>query len=226
MVNTSNKSLLKSYYPRLYHMSHEGAWPSIERIGLLSTTALLDLFEVTGSRRYALEETRRSKSEPIAHPKFGQAMLRDQQPINEGKLAKALRDGLTPRDWYRILNGRVFFWGPESRLRILQGAKLYESSRQTVIEIDTEQFLNRYAERVSLCRINSGATQPMAWERGKDTFVPLDEYPLSDRRKRYGLKSAVAEVTVDYAVPDLREFVVSVYEAGGQIEKKVLWARQ
>lgn len=223
MVTLSNTDLLASYYPRLYHMSHEGAWASIERLGLLSTTALLDLFEVTGPLRHALEETRRGKSERITHPVHGTVMLRDQQPISESKLAKALKDGLKPRDWYRILNAKVFFWGPESRLKILQGARLYEAHRQTFIEIDTERFLRRYAKRVKLCHINSGATQPMAWKRGKDTFLPLDEYPLSDRRKRYGLKGAVAEITVDYSVPDLRDFVVSVYEAGGQDGKKILW---
>jgi hypothetical protein len=63
--------------------------------------------------------------------------------------------------------------------------------------------------------MNSGATQPMAFPRGYRTFLPIEEYPLAERRKKYGTKSAVAEVTVDYAVPDLREFVVEAYEAGG-----------
>jgi hypothetical protein len=55
----------------------------------------------------------------------------------------------------------------------------------------------------------------MAFSRGLKTFLPIEEYPLIERRKKYGIKSAVAEVTVDYAVPDVREFVVEVYEAGG-----------
>src|ERR1700676_2082300 len=191
MVATSNKLLLANYYPRLFHMSHAGSWPSIRRHGLLSTTALLDLFEVKGPPRHALQSCRRSKSEYIAHPQHGRAILRDQQPMNEKKLAKALKDGLQPRDWYKLLNGKVFFWGPETRLKILQGARLYEAHRQTIIEIDTAKFLARYADGVSLCSINSGCTQPMAWERGSDTFLALEKYPLADRRKSYGVKGAV-----------------------------------
>jgi hypothetical protein len=223
MVVTSNKALLATYYPRLYHMSHPGSWPSIQRHGLLSTTALLDLFEITGDRRDKLECTRRTKSEEISHPSHGRAMLRDQQPISETKLAKALKDGLTPRDWYKLLNSKVFFWGPETRLKILQGARLYAAHRQTIIEIDTTRFLDRYADHVSLSRINTGSTLPMAWERGNDTFVPLEAYPLADRRKRYGVKGAVAEVTIGYAVRDVQDFILVAYETGGTEPKKVLW---
>ena len=219
----SNRQLLESYYPRLYHMSHAGSWRSIQQHGLLSTTALLDLFEVKGELRERLEGNRRPKSEAIVHSVHGRAMLRDQQPLNEKKLKGALRDGLSPRDWYLLLNRKVFFWGPETRLKILQGARLYEAQRQTIVEIDTAQFLERYAGRVSLCYMNSGSTQPMAWDRGKDTFLPLEDYPLSERRHKYGVKNAVAEVTVDYSVPDLRDFVVTAYEIGGGEQKAVLW---
>jgi hypothetical protein len=43
----------------LYHMAEDGSWESIRQIGLLSTSALLDRFEVEGERRYAIESTRR-----------------------------------------------------------------------------------------------------------------------------------------------------------------------
>ncbi len=55
----------------------------------------------------------------------------------------------------------------------------------------------------------------MAFPRGQKTFLPIEEYPLAERKKKYGVKRAVAEVTVDYSVPDLREFVVEAYETGG-----------
>lgn len=210
-----NRDVLIEVYPRLYHMAHAGAWRSIERHGLLSTTALLDLFEIGGERREQLESSRRSKSEEINHPIHGSALLRDQIPLNESKLAKALQDGLTPRDWYRILNRRAYFWGPASRLKILQGAREYSGQRQTIIVIDTERLLTRHGERICLCHMNSGATQPMAFPRGLNTFKPIAHYPLADRLKRYGAKGAVAEVTVDYSVPDLREYVVEAYEIGG-----------
>lgn len=222
MVGMANSDLLVSLYPRLYHMAHEGAWPSIERHGLLSTTALLDLFEVGGARREELESMRRVKSEEITHPTHGVALLRDQIPLNEKKLIKSLEDGLTPVEWYRLLNRKTFFWGPKSRLGILQSARQYEAKRQTIIVVDTAKLVACHAERILLCHMNSGATQPMAFPRSRRTFLPIEEYPLEARRKKLGIKSAVAEVTVDYAVPDLRDFVIEVYEVGGDQEKHQL----
>src|SRR6185436_11524880 len=99
-----------SRFPRLYHMAEAGSWPSIERHGLLSTTALLDLFEIKGAEREALELQHRPESVEIRHPRHGVAIIRDQKPLREKSLKQALQDGLAPRDWYRILNEKVFFW--------------------------------------------------------------------------------------------------------------------
>jgi uncharacterized protein DUF7002 len=210
-----NASLLVELYPRLFHMTHAGSWPSIQRHGLLSTSALLDLFEITGNRRDLLETQRRPQSEEILHPRHGRALLRDQKPLNEKKLISALQDSLTTQDWCRLLNGKVFFWGPETRLGILKGASTYKAERQTIIVIDSARLVERHADRIQLCHMNSGATQPMAFPRGKKTFLPVEEYPLAERRKKYGMKGAVAEVTVHYSVPDIADVVVEVYETGG-----------
>lgn len=218
----SNRDLLIRYYPRLYHMAHEGAWPSIERHGLLSTTALLDLFEIDGARREQLESNRRSKSEEITHARHGRALLRDQIPLNEKRLTIALEDGITPPEWYRLLNRKVFFWGPESRLEILRSAREYEADRQTIIVVDTARLVARFGADIRLCHMNSGATQPMAFPRGHKTFLPIEDYPLAERRRKYGVKSAVAEVTVEYAVRGLRDSVIEVYEAGGGREMQNL----
>jgi hypothetical protein len=63
--------------------------------------------------------------------------------------------------------------------------------------------------------MNSGTTQPMAFPRGKDTFLPLEVYPLAERRKKNGVKGAVAEVTILHSVPDIRDLVTEVFEIGG-----------
>ena len=43
-------------HPRLYHMTSDGAWPPIQRHGLLSTAAILDR---AGNERLGLEQQRR-----------------------------------------------------------------------------------------------------------------------------------------------------------------------
>ena len=55
-------------YPRLYHMAESGSWCSVREHGLLSTSALLDLFEISGSKRREIESEWRPNIVPIGHP--------------------------------------------------------------------------------------------------------------------------------------------------------------
>src|SRR5437016_2836317 len=100
-------------YPRLYHITSEGSWPSIQQHGLLSTEALLDLFGADGELRASVLAARRPDCVPITHPQYGRAIIRDQKPLIESKLRCALQDGMTPREWYELLNRKTFFWVAE-----------------------------------------------------------------------------------------------------------------
>lgn len=210
-------------YPRLYHITHEGSWPGIQKHGLLSTEALVDLFCIDGTLRNELLRGRRPDCVSIQHPDHGRAIIRDQKPLIESRLRTALRDGLTPQDWYAILNRKTFFWVSEERFERLRTASAYEALRQTLIVVDSAKLLSRHAERVTLCPINSGATRPFAWPRGKDSFLSIEEYPFEEFRKKRGRKNAVAEFSVDYSVPDICDFVISVSELGGGRKDKTIW---
>src|SRR5689334_2573014 len=100
---------LVRYFPNLYHMAEDGSWSSIRRHGLLSTSALLDLFEVSGTARASIESRRRPGSVEITHPIHGTVVIRDQAPISDAALTRCLID-MEPRQWYELLNDRVFFW--------------------------------------------------------------------------------------------------------------------
>src|SRR5919202_441104 len=91
-------------YPRLYHITSAGSWPNIQRHGLLSTEALLDLFNVDGAFRRNILGARRPECVPIAHPNHGRAIIRDQKPLIESRLRDVLQDGMTPCEWYTLLN--------------------------------------------------------------------------------------------------------------------------
>ena len=86
---------LVACYPYLYHMAEAESWDSIQAKGLLSTSALLDLFEVNGQERFAIESCHRPKSVTIEHPKHGRAVIRDQIPMREGSLLKCLQGYLS-----------------------------------------------------------------------------------------------------------------------------------
>ena len=113
---------LAAHYPQLFHMAEAGAWPSIQKHGLRSTQALLDLFEIEEPQRSEILETRRPQIIPIAHPTHGTALIRDNKPLKDSFLAKCLTDMTIP-DWYAHLNGKVFFWVTETRLNELLAAR-------------------------------------------------------------------------------------------------------
>ena len=205
-----NAEELISTFPRLYHMAHVKAWPGIKHHGLLSTSALLDLFEMRGSSREALEANRRNDSITVRHKRYGEAVIRDNKPMDDAGLVRALTD-MTPEQWYRTLNRKVFFRPTEERLNRLLTARFNPSDNHCVITVNTRRLVSDYHDKIWLCPINSGATKPMPQPRGTQTFRRICEYPFSDwSRKRRSCIKAVAELAVDYSVPNIRDYVESV----------------
>ena len=201
---------LATIYPVLYHMAEQGAWPSIRKHGLLSTEALLDLFEVHGSRRERILGSRRTFSETICHPRYGTAVIRDQKPMDDKGLRRSLPEGITPEDWYRLLNRKVFFWATLDRLETL--LKAYRESRHTILVIDTADLVQRYGDKVAVTTMNTGATKPMPHPRGYDSFVELSKFDYDASRRIRGKSKAIAEVTIGYAVRDIASLVKRVDE--------------
>ncbi|MEX2181322.1 MAG: hypothetical protein WD771_04725 [Gemmatimonadaceae bacterium] len=203
------EELLKTY-PTLYHMAEDGSWVSIERFGLLSTIALLDLFEIYGEDRDKLLSEHRPDSVTIRHPDHGVAVIRDQKPMTENRLAHCLMDGITPRKWYELINQRVFFWLSEERLLRLLSARAYRGRAHTVLHIHTRPLVEAYADSIELTPINSGNTLPVGRSRGRDTFRTIADYPFDAMCRTRKAQDAVAELSVLYGVPNIRDFVTRV----------------
>ncbi len=210
-------------YPRLFHMAEADSWHSIQSLGLLSTTALLDEFEITGEQRDAIELARRAESIRISHQQRS-AVIRDQKPLSDSALNLCLED-MTPAEWYKLLNGKVFFWLTENRLTKLLRARAYRGRVQTVITVDTRELLERYAPRTSLSALNSGSTLYRPLPRGMRTFSPIAEYPFEARRKTRGRAEAVAELAVDHSVPDIGKIALEVTERQNGVIMRTLFKR-
>lgn len=197
--------VLLARYPRLFHMAERGSWESIKSRGLLSTSAVLDLHKVTGSARRKLEAEHRPDKVTIGLT--GQIVLRDQKPMPPDRLATALRDGISPAEWYQLLNGKVFMWAEEERLHGLLKARHYRSLEHDVLVIEAASLLNVHMAAVSLCPMNSGNTFPMPHRRGRDTFRRIKDYPVGGKGRP---KKEVVEVVVDYSIPDIADHVLEV----------------
>jgi hypothetical protein len=168
----------------------------------------------------ALEARHRPQSVPLEHPRHGRAVIRDQKPMSDAGLRKCLRDGVTPEQWYRLLNGQVFFWLDADRLERLLGARAYRERRQTVLTVDTAALLARHADTVRLCPINSGATLYRPQPRGWDSFMSLPDWAHPR-----GSRHPAVELTVRHSVPDLAAYVLLVEERGGGGPTRVLFRR-
>jgi hypothetical protein len=208
VTGISVNSLIE-YYPYLYHMAEPDSWESIEGKGLLSTSALLDLFEINGKRRFAIESCHRPNSVAIEHPRHGRAVIRDQKPMRESALLKC-RDGVTPRQWYEFLNKRVFLWATLHRLESLLRARAYREKEHVVLKVDTAKLLSKYGESILLSPINSGSTIYRPVPRSIKMFRPPKSYPFEERKTKRGVPNAVAEVACDYAIRDIRKYVLRV----------------
>ena len=203
-----NRTDFVELHPQLFHMAADGTWPSIQIHGLLSTSAVLDLVGVDGDRRVELETRRRIDSVQVSGDGVD-FVLRDQKPLHERKLASCLVD-MTVGEWLTMLNHKVFLWPSREKCARLLNAKAYRDSWHTVIEFDTAALLDRYAVTVS--PINSGSVLYNPPRRGSFTFTTIGEFPVERYRKR-GKRKMVAEVAVDYALPDAGELAIGVWRA-------------
>lgn len=207
-------------YPRLYHMAESGSWRSVRERGLLSTSALLDLFEIGGSKRREIESEWRPDCVTINHPDHGAAVIRDQHPMPPEHLAKAV-DGISPQQWYRFLNRKAFLWLCEKRLMRMLNADRYHDSEHDVLTIDTRSFVGAYMDRIRVCQINSGFAKPVYGKppakRSFERFQTIEQ-----RAARQGL-GGLAELTVHYAAPDAWRFVKSVESWRGNRRLGTIW---
>ncbi len=206
MTENELKELLEDA-PTLYHMAEAGSWDSIRARGLMSTTALLDLYKVFGERRKDIEGRRRPENVVIKFEGLPPAVIRDQLPMDDVGLQRALPKHLSPEYWYRNLNAKVFFWLTRARLEKLLSAKSYRDKRHDVLELNTAALIDAYREKIWFCPINSGCTKPMPHPRDASTFLRISEYPYSDWSKKRKRGERVVELAVDSGVPDVAHFV-------------------
>jgi hypothetical protein len=190
---------------------------------MLLPQPLLDHYEITEAARAAIESKRRPTSVSLEKDGFGRAVVRDQFPMDDKGLTRCLEDGLSPEQWYRILNAKVFFWLTPERLLRLLNAGTYRTQEHDVIALDARSLITAYEDRIWLCPINSGCTKPFPHPRGKKTFQRISDYPYAEWKTKRKRGERAVEVAVDYAVPDAAKFVTRVVRMKASAELAVLF---
>jgi hypothetical protein len=206
-------------------MAESGSWPLIREHGLLSTTEILNLFGLAGEERRVIESEHRPDSVEIAHPDVGTAVVRDQKPMSDASLEAALEDGLSPSDWYELLNRKTFFWTSTNRLHRLLNARPYRDKSHDVLTVSTEELVLTYDGSILLSSMNSGCSIPFRHKRGTGTFLSIEGYDLSAWDSRRPKWDSVVELAVEGGVPNIVEFVLSVDEMRGAEVIRNIWTR-
>lgn len=208
--------------PTLYHMAERGSWASIKERGLLSTSALLDLYAVQEPQRSGIEKQHRPCGVELQADGLPRAVVRDQIPMSDAGLKRCLPEHLTPAGWYELLNAKAFFWLTEDRLHKLTAAKAYRDREHDVLEVDTRSLIEAHRNAIWLCPMNSGCTKPMPHPRDETTFARIPDYPYQYWRGKRSRGERAVELAVDYSVPDIRDHVRRVVVKQGDVVTSVV----
>ncbi len=195
----------------IYHLTHVANWPSIQCHGLLSAQALLDLAGIDREEQLRINQQQRLTQLVLPNG----TLINDQKPMPPSALERCLR-GMTPSQWYALLNSKVFFWFDIERLNRIR--KLLVATPQIVMIIDAQRLLTRYGESAALSPFNTGNARRQPALRGPSTFVPYTTWlqtgwasetdALGTRPRPKSLQPV--ELTIAGSVPDIMNFVVDV----------------
>jgi hypothetical protein len=210
---------LAEKHPRLYHVTHPSNWEGIQKHGLLSTSRILTLLEISDEDRVCINRRRQQGSVPLKHPIHGDAVITDNGPLNETKLWNCLDDDLTPADWLALLDERVFFWVDEAHLKRFLKAQVKHARDRLVLVLDTRSVARSHGDQMELSPFNSGSTYYDAPRRGLSTFTPLLKYDYARwqrlRAKVKISKDRIVEVTVVGGVNPIASHVIERHLVSG-----------
>lgn len=193
--------------PRLYHVTDRPAWPLIARHGLLSTDGLVERFVSDPDLRVALRTKRRERPVPLYAGPDGAALLNDNIPLVLAQLARVLDDGLTPGEWLRILNGRVYFFPELSRASSFIEAGRRGGREKLLLTFDSLSVARAHLDRLFIAPINTGSAIRFPARRGHATFAPVAAVSWVEfASRRANVKRSpdtVAEVSLLGGLPDV-----------------------
>jgi len=145
---------------------------------------------------------------------FGPVTLRDQLPSR--KDPEPYLDGISVADWWRLVNGRSYFFVDPEDLQKLVDSYLARGIAQDVITLNTRRLLGDIADQVEVTTVSAGVFPRTAGpSRGPSTFQRIDAFT--------GLLTKIKEVTVPVTVEVTDTAVVSVVSRHPKRESRRIW---
>ena len=197
---------------RLFHVTDRPAWAFIEAHGLLSTDSLVETF--VDDSDLALELRSRKRFAPVLlhEDERGRVLLNDNLPLIFPRLAGALDDGLTPDDWLRILNERVYFFPTLERAASFIEAGRRGGREKLLLTFDALSIASAHLDDLFIAPINTGSALRSPARRGRSTFAPAARVSWEEfaarRRATKRTPDTVAEISLLGGLPDVSRHLV------------------
>jgi hypothetical protein len=183
---------LTKQFSALWHVTFAGGWDGIQQLGLLRA------IDIAPDR---CDELRLEPNE-VDGPGGTPIVLRNQLRSRIDPTPYLVK--MTPAEWWRLVNSRVYFFCRQADLDTLVGAYVQRGLAQDVIKLRTRRALEDVADMIEVTTVNAGVfPREREPSRGRDTFVPLADYPVSGVAK-------IREITVATRVPVHSSAVMSV----------------
>ncbi len=200
-----NAQVFAQARPRLFHFTAAGAWSTLREHGLLTTACLLKrtCLDSEESRR-EIASRRQLGNISLEVPGLGTVIVRDQRPLNQAGLVKALPQGFEPQRWIDLLNARIFLWTRKQDCMKLVNATLCRG-RGTLLELETSSLIDAYETYIELTTFNVGYALRKPKARSLESFVSFASYPSSELH-------TIRELTIKRSVKDLQRYVLAVKE--------------
>ena len=190
-------------FPILYHAAWPQARERIRRDGLMSPLAICEDLGFSAAETEKVLTTRRPRITAFRHD----VILNDNSPLQDGPLRRALPPELSPEDWMRALNSRVFLFTKLREAEAFADAAASRSRARDLWAFDTATLADRYFDRLEITPFNTGATTRRPPARDLSTFAKVAETDFEEwrtRRIRTGIKTGkdnVREVCIYHSAP-------------------------
>jgi hypothetical protein len=194
--------------PYFYHWAEPANLASIRLHGLLSTERLVALSNLTAKKREQILS--RHRPDQLVLPNG--IIIRDQNPMPPGLLAKALPKNVSPSDWYRFLNRFVFLWADRDRAE--RHRRAFNGRPQALLIFDAVLLLAELKDQLLLSPINSGNARRRPAPRSLQLFVPYKKWlaqgwPVIEGKRR-AHSVPPAEIVLEGQLP-LEPYLIEIF---------------
>ncbi len=183
---------LAQRFPNLWHVTFADGWNGIQRHGFLRAIDVLP------------KRCRALRTEPtcVDMADGTRIMLRDQLRTRVDPTRSL--DGITPSEWWQLVNSRVYFFCRQREADTLVDSYLGREFTQEVIKLRTKPLLEVVTKDIEVTTVNVGVfPRTKGPSRGRSSFIPLADYPLADAPK-------IREITVVARVPATSTAITSI----------------